>query len=189
LVRQHSLLLRSIQTLTTLPEYSDPGLLADPSKPNLLAPSTKLRHLSPYLGTELSGIQLSSLSSAGLNELALYTAERKVLVFRDQDFKDLTPERQIAIARHFGPIQRHPTSGNVKGYPEFHVVYRDAERDRVVSYRNFGEKVKWTSWHSDVTYEKQTPGTTFFFILDQVCGPPFPCLFLSLIMHSCPLFL
>jgi hypothetical protein len=23
--------------------------------------------------------------------------------------------------RHFGPIQKHPTSGNVKGYPEFHV--------------------------------------------------------------------
>ena len=52
---------------------------------------------------------------------SLGVAERKVVLFRDQDFKDLTPERQIEIARHFGPIQRHPTSGNVKGYPEFHV--------------------------------------------------------------------
>lgn len=25
------------------------------------------------------------------------------------------------IPRHFGPIQLHPTSGNVKGFPEFHV--------------------------------------------------------------------
>lgn len=25
------------------------------------------------------------------------------------------------LSRYFGPIQLHPTSGNVKGFPEFHV--------------------------------------------------------------------
>jgi sulfonate dioxygenase len=86
----------------------------------LLAKATT-RVLNPYIGTEVRGVQVSQLSREGLDELALLAAERKLVVFRDQDFKDLTPERQIVIAQHFGPIQRHPTSGNVKGFPEFHV--------------------------------------------------------------------
>ncbi|KAF6759821.1 alpha-ketoglutarate catabolism dioxygenase [Ephemerocybe angulata] len=152
---------------TEIFEFSDAGLLADKAKPTLLNEKAQVRHISPYLGTEISGVQISQLSKEGLNELALYTAERKVLVFRDQDFKDLTPERQIEIANHFGPIQRHPTSGNVKGFPEFHVVYRDATHNRLNRYGGFENRSNLTSWHSDVTYEKQTPGTTFFFILDQ----------------------
>jgi len=150
---------------TELFEHTDPGTRADPAKPNLLA-NAKVNHLSPYIGTEVTGVQISQLTKEGLDELALYAGERKVLLFRDQDFKDLAPNRQIEIARHFGPIQRHPTSGNVKGYPEFHVVYRDAEHDSVREY--FGDdRTNLVSWHSDVSYEKQTPGTTFFFILDQ----------------------
>ncbi|KAJ7708208.1 hypothetical protein B0H17DRAFT_971739 [Mycena rosella] len=151
---------------TEIFEFTDPGTRADPAKPHLLTPNTITRDISPYLGTEVRGVQISQLSSAGLDELALLAAQRKVLLFRDQDFKDLKPERQIEIARHFGPIQRHPTSGNVAGFPEFHVVYRDAENDRFREY--IGEdRANKTSWHSDVSYEKQTPGTTFFFILDQ----------------------
>ncbi|KAF9069979.1 hypothetical protein BDP27DRAFT_1324495 [Rhodocollybia butyracea] len=151
---------------TELFDHSDSGLRADASKPNLLNANTITRDLSPYLGTEITGIQISQLSQEGLDELALYAAERKVLLFRDQDFKELGPERQIEIARHFGPIQRHPTSGNVKGFPEFHVVYRDAEHDRFREYSG-RDRASGVSWHSDVSYEKQPPSTTFFFILDQ----------------------
>ena len=72
----------------------------------------------------------------------------------------------LMFKRHFGPIQRHPTTANVKGFPEFHVVYRDAKQD---PFREFGlaNRVSQTGWHSDVSYELQPPGTTFFFILDQ----------------------
>jgi sulfonate dioxygenase len=125
----------------SLPEFSDPGLRADSKKPNLLKEGVAVKKISPYIGAVVEGVQVSQLSKEGLDELALYVAERKVVVFRDQDFKDLAPERQIEIARsaitillliltgtdivdthsHFGPIQIHPTSGNVKGFPEFHV--------------------------------------------------------------------
>ena len=44
-------------------------------------------------------MQISQLSKEGLDELALLVAERKVVVFRDQDFKDLGPDRQIEIAK------------------------------------------------------------------------------------------
>ncbi|TFK33752.1 hypothetical protein BDQ12DRAFT_738597 [Crucibulum laeve] len=151
---------------TEIFEFVEPGTRANPAKPNLLTENVKLNHLSPYLGTEVTGVQISQLNKEGLDELALLAAERKVLLFRDQDFKDIGPDRQIEIARHFGPIQKHPTSGNVKGYPEFHVVYRDTKHNRFQEYYG-GNRINLTSWHSDVSYEKQTPGTTFFFILDQ----------------------
>ena len=83
---------------TIIAVHSDPGLRADKAKPNLLANATT-RDLSPYLGTEVSGVQISTLSPEGLDELALYAAERKVLLFRDQDFKDIGPEKQLEIAK------------------------------------------------------------------------------------------
>jgi sulfonate dioxygenase len=102
-------------------EHKDPGARADPAKPHLLTADVQERILSPYIGSELHGVQLSQLSSEGLDELALHVAQRKVVVLRDQDFKDIGPERQVQIASHFGPIHRHPTSGNIEGFPEFHV--------------------------------------------------------------------
>lgn len=127
--------------LTASLEHTDPGSRANPAKPNLLTADAKIHNISPYLGTEISGVQISQLSKEGLDELALLTAQRKVVIFRDQDFKDIGVERQIEIARygesdapqrpprsltkalyrHYGPIQIHPTSGNAKGHPEFHV--------------------------------------------------------------------
>lgn len=81
-------------------EFSDPALRADPKKPNLLGGAdVKANHLSPFIGTEITGVQLSQLSKAGLDELGLYAAERKVLVFRDQDFKDIGFEKQIQFAK------------------------------------------------------------------------------------------
>ncbi|KAF9218377.1 TauD-domain-containing protein [Gyrodon lividus] len=151
---------------TQVYEHVDPGLKADPAKPHLLTPETKLNHISPYLGTEISGIQISHLSEEGLDELALYAAERKVLIFRDQDFKDIGADRQIELAKRFGRIHRHPTSGNVKGYPEFHVVYRDAQHDQLKDVLP-DTRINRTQWHSDVSYEKQPAGTTFFFVLDK----------------------
>ncbi|KAI0706213.1 alpha-ketoglutarate catabolism dioxygenase [Cytidiella melzeri] len=163
---------------TPIREFTDPGLRADPKKPNLLKDGVAVKNISPYLGAVVEGVQVSQLSKEGLDELALFVAEKKVVAFRDQDFKDLSPERQIEIARHFGPIQVHPTSGNAKGYPEFHVVYRDADHQRFREYRG-GNRASKTSWHSDVSYELQPPGTTLFWILEQPENGGGDTLFLS----------
>ncbi|KAF8175557.1 hypothetical protein BJ912DRAFT_988257 [Pholiota molesta] len=163
---------------TELFDFVDPGSRADPKKPNLLNPNTTTRNVSPYLGTEITGVQISELSPAGLDELALFAAERKVLVFRDQNFKDLSPERQIEIARHFGPIQRHPTSGNVKGFPEFHIVYRDPDHDLGRTPRR-ANRISPVQWHSDISYELQPPGTTIFVSLEQPASDGGDTLFAS----------
>lgn len=60
----------------------------------------EVQQISPFLGAVVKGVQVSQLSKEGLDELALFVAEKKVVAFRDQDFKDLSPERQIEIARY-----------------------------------------------------------------------------------------
>lgn len=81
-------------------EHNDPGHRADPAKPNLLMHATKIVDLSPHVGTEIEGVQLSDLTSEGLDELALMAAERGCLVFRDQKFIDVGFERQKEIVRY-----------------------------------------------------------------------------------------
>lgn len=63
--------------------------------------------LTPVIGTEIRGLQLSQLNDTQKNELALLIAERGVVIFRDQDFKDIGPEKQKEFARYFGPLHIH----------------------------------------------------------------------------------
>jgi sulfonate dioxygenase len=89
-------------------EFHDRGLDADKTKPNLLNhPGIILTRLTPRIGTEVSGAQLSELSDAQKNELALLVAERGVVVFRDQDFKDIGTQKQKEFAQYFGRLHVH----------------------------------------------------------------------------------
>lgn len=98
---------------TTLPAgeaiaFSDRGLDADPAKPHLNQGSnTTITRLTPRIGTEIRGLQLSELNDVQKNELALLIAERGVVVFRDQDFKDIGPQRQKEFGRYFGELHVH----------------------------------------------------------------------------------
>lgn len=53
----------------------DRAAFADPEKKSLLANATKVRHLTPHVGTELVGVQLSQLTPEQKDELALLAAE------------------------------------------------------------------------------------------------------------------
>lgn len=53
----------------------DRAYFADPEKKSLLSAVTKLKHLTPYIGTELQGPQLSQLNDKQKDELALLVAE------------------------------------------------------------------------------------------------------------------
>lgn len=89
-------------------DFTDRGLEADKAKPNLVNhPGISLTRLTPRIGTEISGAQLSELTDAQKDELALLVAERGVVVFRDQDFKDIGPEKQKQFAQYFGRLHVH----------------------------------------------------------------------------------
>lgn len=147
-------------------KHVEPGKRADPAFPNLL-PSTRdyqLANVTPKLGSEISGIQLSQLDSNGKDELALLVAQRGVVIFRNQDFSSHGPQFAVDYGRHFGRLHIHPTSGAPKHYPELHITYRRADPGEFE--RVFSENTNAVSWHTDVSYELQPPGTTFFSVLE-----------------------
>lgn len=144
--------------------HTEHALDADAAFPELLGPSVHREDLTPSIGTVLTGIQISTLSKAGKDQLALFAAQRKILVFRDQDFATLSIADALEFGGYFGRHHIHPTSGAPKGYPEIHLVHRGAN-DR--SSEILLEKSMTTiTWHSDITYERQPPGTTFLYIFD-----------------------
>jgi sulfonate dioxygenase len=74
--------------------------------------TTSVTHLTPTIGTEVRGIQLSTLSAAGKDELARFVAERKVVAFRGQDFADLPIEKALEFGSYFGRYVTLPPSPN-----------------------------------------------------------------------------
>lgn len=148
--------------------FRDRGLDADPELKSLFPPSEsesiKIKKLSPKLGSEVRGVQLSQLSDQGKNDFALYVAQRGVVVFRDQDLKDKGPQFNKDFGSYFGPLHIHPSSGAPADFPEFHITYRrkDPNEYNIVHAKTLSTK----GWHSDVTFEKTPPGTTFFALLE-----------------------
>jgi len=91
-------------------EFNDRGLVAKKDKSNLLSKENgalKVSKLTPVIGTEIRGLQLSQLNDRQKDELALLIAERGVVVFRDQDFKDIGIDKQKEFGRYFGPLHIH----------------------------------------------------------------------------------
>lgn len=84
--------------------------------------------------------------------------------FRDQDFADLPIQEALDFGAYFGRHHVHPSSGAPKGYPEVHLVHRSADDKTAENF--FKTRTNSITWHSDVSYEQQPPGTTFLYILD-----------------------
>ncbi|OJJ48203.1 hypothetical protein ASPZODRAFT_1538285 [Penicilliopsis zonata CBS 506.65] len=146
-------------------EHYDHGKDADPSFADLLPKDkAKVDHLTPTIGSEVSGVQLSQLSAKGKDQLALFVAQRRVVAFRDQDFAHLPIDKALEFGSYFGRHHIHQTSGAPKGYPEIHLVHRGADDTTGASYLE--TRTNTVTWHSDVTFEKQPPGTTFLYVLD-----------------------
>ncbi|KAL4966173.1 TauD/TfdA dioxygenase family protein [Aspergillus stella-maris] len=145
--------------------HHDAGHRADPALPNLLKDVTQMFDLSPHVGTEIHGVQLSKLSSEGLDELALLAAKRGALVFRNQDFVDIGFEAQKKIVGHFGPLHvhgwaPHPAAGSAE-----HMIIYDHKDDLRVRKSWAGRSP--VQWHTDQSAEQQPPGTTFIAMLES----------------------
>ncbi|KAI1435396.1 hypothetical protein GGR50DRAFT_694258 [Xylaria sp. CBS 124048] len=146
-------------------EHYEHGKDADTSFPELLPAHAEVINLTPTIGSEVRGIQISALSDAGKDQLARFVAERKVVAFRGQDFKDLSIPDALKWGGYFGRHHVHPTSGAPEGYPEVHIVHRGAGDTLQDGY--FWNRVSSVAWHTDVSYEQQPPGTTFLYIFDK----------------------
>ena len=73
----------------------------DPLK--YLSSATSVKDLTPHLGVEVNGVDLTVLDNHGRDQLALHTARRGLLVFRDQEnFLSQSVEDLRNWGRYFG---------------------------------------------------------------------------------------
>jgi taurine dioxygenase len=102
--------------------------------------SFETRLLSPCLGAEVSGLDLSKpLAPTAVKDVETALVEFKVLFFRDQA---IDAEQHTRFARHFGDLEIHPFLPGGKT-PE---VIRFAKDQDVVGVEN--------NWHSDVSWRE-----------------------------------
>ncbi|WWD21413.1 hypothetical protein CI109_105898 [Kwoniella shandongensis] len=148
-------------------EHEDPGNRADPAFPELLPPGVEVEHLTPVIGTEVTGIQLSELTSEGRDQLSRFVSERGVVVFRKQNFKDIEPEDQLKFIRHFGPHYLHPSDRHPKDLPQYYSIFQDAKEKSVNNSVNvIANHLTSVTWHTDGSSELNPPGITLLFVLE-----------------------
>ena len=95
--------------------------------------------LSGALGAEVSGINLKDSSEKNFKVINNLLLEHKVIFFRNQK---ITPEEQLALAKHFGPLETHAYVKGRDKYPKIVRIIKDPN-----------EKNQWgENWHSDVSY-------------------------------------
>jgi len=146
-------------------EFQDPALrVVDKSLPNFLPPATKISHIQPNIGSVVEGVQLNTLSNAAKDELAYFIAQRKVAVFPNQDLMDAGPAQQHEFMEYFGKLNYQPVSGSISGYPGFHIIHRDGNKDEIAKFLD--QKTTTTLWHQDVSYEIQPPGYVMLGLLE-----------------------
>jgi taurine dioxygenase len=102
--------------------------------------SLTIRRVAGALGVEISGVDLSQdLPDEVIAEIRDALVEHQVIFFRDQR---LTPERQVAFGRRFGPLNIHPYVKGMETHPEvMEVIKEPADKT------NFGG-----GWHSDMSF-------------------------------------
>jgi taurine dioxygenase len=106
----------------------------------------KKSDLTRHVGTEIHGLDLLSLSDAGVDELLELIARRGVVVVRDQA---MTIPEQIAFGARLGELHVHPAYAQSE-FPEALHIYGD-ENSKMVP----GE-----GWHSDVSCDERPPGVS-----------------------------
>jgi taurine dioxygenase len=106
----------------------------------------EVRKLTPHIGAEISGIDLSRpLGNQQFQEVHDALMENLVVFFRGQR---LTHDQHKAFGRLFGELMVHPASPNSpEGHPEILTIHADEHSKHVA-----GEE-----WHSDVSCDPEPP--------------------------------
>ena len=101
-----------------------------------------IKRLSPNIGGEIGGIDLSRILSQELSDLICEALLiYKVIFFRDQD---LSRQQHLDFAKNFGDLEIHPFGDNSTEYPEVLKIKRDKKK-----------RGKENLWHSDVTWREK----------------------------------
>jgi taurine dioxygenase len=111
-------------------------------------------------GAVVGGVDLESdLADDVVAEIRRAVLDHHVVFFRGQH---LTPDRQVAFSRRFGPYSPVPFIEPVAGHPEVIAVVREAEEKQNYTFGSL--------WHSDFSFLPEPP---FASILHALEIPPF----------------
>jgi taurine dioxygenase len=114
--------------------------------------SLKIEPLSPYIGAEVSGVDLSKpLDQETFGAILQAWHDHLVLFFRNQV---LTPEQHKAFCRRFGPLD----------IDRFVIPLMPEHPEIIVVVKTEGEKINFgNSWHADVTfYQNPVKGSALY---------------------------
>ena len=119
----------------------------------------RVRALTPKLGAEISGVELSADMDAGVfRELYQAFLRYQVLLFPPQD---LSPGTQVAFARRFGEVQVHVMNQyHADGYPE---LYRLSNLDRNGKPSGHHPDRGTLAWHTDGSWQRATGQATIIY--------------------------
>ena len=118
----------------------------------------KVTALAPAMGAEITGLDLAKgdFKSGLIDDIRAVWLEHHLLVLRDQN---LSPQRQLELARAIGEPDIYPFLEGLDGFPEITSVLK--REDETV---NFGGV-----WHTDTIYQDKPPMAT---MLQAVELPP-----------------
>jgi taurine dioxygenase len=79
-------------------------------------PALHITPLSPALGAEIGGVDLSQdISDGVIKDIRQALLDHLVIFFRDQD---ITPDQHLVFARRFGDLVSYPMVAGLKDHPE-----------------------------------------------------------------------
>ena len=117
--------------------------------------SIGVRKLSPTIGAEISGVDLSlPLGNQQFDEVHRALMDNLVIFFRDQK---MSIESHKAFGRRFGPLHVHPNAPiGLPEHREILVIKADENSKRVA-----GEE-----WHSDVSCDPEPPMGSILYLTE-----------------------
>jgi taurine dioxygenase len=118
----------------------------------------KLRPLSPNIGAEVCGVEVSRVDNALFRELYQAFLRHQVLVFPPQD---VPPAAQVAFARRFGEVQIHVMNQyHADGFPE---LYRLSNLDEQGRPKGAHPDRGTLAWHTDGSWQRTTGQATIIY--------------------------
>jgi taurine dioxygenase len=117
--------------------------------------SIEVRKISPVIGAEIHGIDLSQpLGNHQIHEIHDALMDNLVIFFRDQH---ISVDQHEEFGRRFGQLHVHPNAPKlIKDHPEILVIKADENSTRVA-----GEE-----WHSDVTCDVEPPMGSILYLTE-----------------------
>lgn len=123
-----------------------------------------VKPLSPRLGAEISGVDLSDLDTGSLSVIQEAFDLHGGLLFRGQS---LQPADLVGFSRHFGELDHAPVNENgrkaVDDFPEIYVVSNIKGADgKAIGSLGAGEAV----WHTDMSYIPNPPYASLLYAVE-----------------------